>query len=178
MTYGTPTLRERQATLRAKIARDPAEAISTKRVRSAPSANTDAVHGTVYAVDHEGCSWAYGIDESVGGFDDLPNPGHLLCAALAACLDSAIRMIADNAGVTIEHLSVDVVGDADVRGCLAIDRDVRPGFRKIDCRVDLRLAPESDPRWAGRLIDKAERLCVTLDTLRNGVPISVSSMDA
>ena len=79
------------------------------------------------------------IDDTVGGFDDLPNPGHLLCAALAACMDSAVRMIADRLGVRIERLEVEVNGDADVRGSLAMSRSVRPGFRQMQCRLALGL---------------------------------------
>jgi uncharacterized OsmC-like protein len=46
-----------------------------------------------------GASFEYGIDEKVGGLSDRPNPGDLLCAALAACEDGTIRMVAGLLGV-------------------------------------------------------------------------------
>ena len=49
-----------------------------------------------------------GIDQHVGGFGDLPNPGDLLCAALAACEDGTIRMIANVLGVRLTALAVKV----------------------------------------------------------------------
>ena len=48
-------------------------------------------------------------------------------------------MIADRLGVRIERLEVEVNGDADVRGCLAMSRSVRPGFRQMQCRLALGL---------------------------------------
>lgn len=169
------TVVSRQAELRRSYATDPGRAISEKRVTTEERPTTDAVHGTVVAPDHPGVSWDYGIDSKVGGLDDLPNPGHLICAALAACMDSTIRMIADHLGVGIDHLEVDVEGDVDVRGCMAMDSSVRPGFRRLDCAVRLQPATGADPQRVRILVAQAERLCVTLDTLRNGVPVSVTS---
>ena len=152
---------------------DPAKALSYKEVRTLYTGTTDAVHGRVLATGFPEVAWDYGIDDTVGGFDDLPNPGHLLCAALAACMDSTVRMIADRLGVRIERLEVEVNGDADVRGCLAVSRSVRPGFRQMQCRIALELDPSVDPQVGAMLVRQTEKLCVTLDTLRNGTPIAV-----
>jgi uncharacterized OsmC-like protein len=166
---------DRQATLCRSYSERPEEAISVKRVATVPGPNTDALHGTAIAPDFPGTRWDYGIDSKVGGFDDLPNPGHLLCAALAACMDSTLRMIADRLGVGIDHLEVVVNGDVDVRGCLAMDASIRPGFRRIRCDVRLRPAPTASRRSVDILLTQTERLCVTLETLRNGVPVTVAS---
>lgn len=152
---------------------DPSKALSYKEVHTLYTGSTDAVHGTVVPTGFPEVAWDYGIDDKVGGFDDLPNPGHLLCAALAACMDSTVRMIADRLGVRIERLEVEVNGDADVRGCLAMSRTVRPGFRQMQCRLALELDPGVDPQVGAMLVRQAEKLCVTLDTLRNGTPITV-----
>ena len=163
----------RQAPLRETFTRDPAQALSIKRVITIPRPATDAVHGTVLVPEY-GVEWSYGIDHKVGGLHDLPNPGHLLCAALASCVDSTVRMLADHAGLGIEHLEVDVTGDADVRGCLAMEPSVRSGFRQISCTIRLVLVEGADPRKVEGVLRYAERLCVTLDTLREGVPVSVT----
>lgn len=164
---------DRQSSLRKAYVDSPDTAISVKRVRTVETASTDAWHGTVTSLSHDGASWDYGIDDTVGGYDDLPNPGHLLCAALAACIESTTRMVANHLRVEIEHLEVEVVGDVDVRGCLAIEPSVRPGFRKLRCEVRLRPAAGTDERRLRRVLDQAEMLCVTLDTIRNGVPVEV-----
>lgn len=163
----------RQDPLRALYREDPSKALSYKEVRTLYTGATDAVHGKVLPTGFPEVAWDYGIDDTVGGFDDLPNPGHLLCAALAACMDSTVRMIADRLGVRIERLEVEVNGDADVRGCLAMSRSVRTGFRQMQCRLALELDSSVDPQAGAMLVQQAEKLCVTLDTLRNGTPIAV-----
>jgi len=107
-----------------------------------------------------------------GGDHDLPNPADLLCAALAACEDSAVRMVADLLGVRIVDLRVEVSGDVDVRGALAMDRSVKVGFRSMDCRVHLKVQDAEAPRLAA-LRKQAEASCVNLDTLHTGVPVSI-----
>jgi uncharacterized OsmC-like protein len=121
--------------------------------------------------DYPPTRWDFGQDAKVGGYDDLPNTGHLLCVALAACQDNVIRMIADHLGVSISHLDVQVTGQVD---CLDIDDQVRVGFSSMDVQVTLETAPGTDDRLVGLLQAMAERLCVNLDTLRHGVPVSVS----
>ncbi len=165
----------RQAPLRQRYDEDNAEAVTVKRVRTVETPATDAWHGTIEAVDHPGARWEHGIDAKVGGYDDLPNPGHILCAALAGCMDSTVRMIADHLGVGIEHLEVEVVGEVDVRGCLAMDPSVRSGFQQLRCEVRLEPAEGVDERLAGVLLQQTEKLCVTLDTLRRGVPVDVAA---
>jgi uncharacterized OsmC-like protein len=163
----------RQDPLRKWYREHPDQALSHKAVRTVFTGETDAVHGRVLPVGFPDVAWDFGIDDTVGGFDDLPNPGHLVCAALAACMDSTVRMIADRLGVPIKRLEVLVSGDADVRGCLAISRSVRPGFRQLECRLVLELGPGVDPEVGAKLVEQAELFCVTLDTLRNGTPITV-----
>lgn len=67
-----------------------------------------------------------------------------------------------------------VRGDVDVRGCLALEETVHPGFRHLACTVYLEPDPMADPKRVAILTAQAEQLCVTLDTLRNGVPVDVS----
>lgn len=176
MSQSTSSIAVRQGPLREAYLGDPQLAVTVKRVRTEQRPSTDAVHGTVVVDNFPSTAWEYGIDKKVGGLDDLPNPGHVLCAALAACLDSTIRMIAERLEVAIEHLEVEVTGEVDVRGCLAMSPAVRPGFRDIRCEVRFRPAPAADPRRAAIVVAQAERLCVTLDSLRHGVPVSVESM--
>jgi len=166
----------RQHDLRQSYARSPEAAITEKRVRTVQTPATDAIHGAVEPDGFDTGRWDYGIDAKIGGLDDRPNPGHVLCAALAGCMDSTIRMLAEHLRVEIDRLEVEVVGDVDLRGCLDMSASVRPGFRRISCRIDLRPADGTDPRLSRMLLEHAERLCVTLDTLRNGVPVHVSAV--
>ncbi len=164
----------RQEPLRRLYSESAGDAVTVKRVRTVDRGNSDALHGTVVSMGpFPETVWSYGTDAKVGGDDDLPNAGHILCAALAACMDNIVRMSADLLGVELAGLEVQVTGDVDVRGCMAMDPAVRPGFRGMQCEVFLQPAPGSDPRRVAALGRSAERFCVTLDTLRHGTPVEV-----
>jgi uncharacterized OsmC-like protein len=164
---------ERQAPLRRAYLEDPESALSTKWAATGADDGTDTFHSVVEIGQGYGVSQRLGIDSKVGGDHDLPNPADLLCAALAACEDSAVRMIADLLGIRILDLRVEVTGDVDVRGALAIDRSVKVGFRSMDCRVYLRVPQDTESPRLAALRKQAEASCVNLDTLRSGVPITV-----
>jgi hypothetical protein len=85
-------------------------------------------------------------------------------------MESTTRALAEHLDIVIADLEVEVVGDVDARGCLAIDPTVRSGFRHIDVEVRLRPAPGTDATRLQKLSILVEELCVTLDTLRHGVP--------
>jgi uncharacterized OsmC-like protein len=173
MSTSTAQARERQAPLRRAYANDPSLAVTVKHVVSRQTIDTDTWHGVIGSPQFPSTEWRYGIDAKVGGDDDLPNPGHLLCVALAACLESTTRAMAEHLDVVIADLEVEVVGEVDARGCLAIDASIRSGFRHIDVDVRLRAAPGTDATRLQKLFVLVEELCVTLDTLRGGVPIDV-----
>ena len=61
----------------------------------------------------------------------------------------------------------------DVRGCLAIDRAVKVGFRSMTCHVQLRVPADVDPTRVAMLRKQAEQSCVNLDSLRSGVPVDL-----
>lgn len=134
--------REAYSSLRALYVERPDEAISAKWARTSSSriAAGDPLHGEVEVGRGYGVSLDYALDEKVGGLSDHPNPGDLFCAALAACEDRTIRMVAALLGVPLEELEVEVTGDLDVRGTLGIHPDVRVGFQR---------APLLDPAPGG-----------------------------
>jgi uncharacterized OsmC-like protein len=166
-------LAQRQAALRERYRAHPGEARIRKRACTAWTDSDDAVHGSVLAGDGYGVAWAFGIDRAVGGDHDAPNPADMLCAALAACEHATIRMIADVLGVALERLDVEVTGTVDVRGCLAVDRQVPIGFSSLECQVDVAVAPGTDPRLCEKLRAGAEASCINLETLRGGVPVGL-----
>jgi len=162
----------RQDELRAHYRAAPQDARITDRGRTTEGDLADSVH--VWAIPGSkpyGVEWRLGIHEAVAGLHDAPNPGDLLCMALAACMDSVIRMVAERHGVHLEQLEVDVTGDIDVRGTLWVARDVRVGMQRMRCHVRLRAADGTDRARLEHLLAAAEASCVNLDTLRHGVPV-------
>jgi uncharacterized OsmC-like protein len=168
-------VRSRQDPLRKHYKVSPDEAMITDRAITSGGATMDPFHGKVVpgSEDH-GVEWPFGIHRAVGGDHDLPNPGDLLAAALAACLDSTIRMIAARLGVSLMSLSVEVVGDVDVRGCLQVAREVPVGFQEMRCHVALKAANGTDQQLVQMLLAASENNCVVFQTLRSGVRITTS----
>lgn len=169
-------VRSRQDPLRKRYKVSPEDARITDRAITTGGTGMDPFHGKVMPGSEDRCiEWTFGIHRAVGGFHDLPNPGDLLAAALATCLDSTIRIIAGRMGVSLISLSVEVVGDVDVRGCLLVDREVPVGFQEMRCHVALKAANGTDPQLVQMLLAASENCCVNLQTLRSGVRITTST---
>jgi hypothetical protein len=60
---------------------------------------------------------------------------------------------------------VEVTGDVDVRGTLAMNAEVPVGFRAIRCAVRLKAGEGTDPRLLEKLRIASERSCVVQQTL-------------
>lgn len=166
----------RQEPLRTRYRTEPDAAQITDRARATLGADLDPFHGRVVPGTRDGTAViGVGIHAAVGGYHDQPNPGDLLCAALASCLDSTIRMIADRLGVRLRALDVDVTADVDVRGALMVERDVPVGFTAMRCRVDIDVVEGTPRELVDALTATGERCCVVLNTLRGGVPVTTST---
>lgn len=164
-------VKQRQDPLRGRYRSAANEARITDGARTLNGGAEDPFHGTVVAGEGHGSPWRFGVHRAVGGDHDLPNPGDMLCAALASCLDSTIRMVADRLDIRIESLEVAVTAEVDVRGTLLVDRSVPVGFQGMQCRVRLQPSADADPAKLQMLLAAAEHSCVVLQTLRGGVPI-------
>jgi uncharacterized OsmC-like protein len=167
-------VRARQQPLRDRYKVAPAEAVITDHACTINGVETDPFHGTVVPGSQDyGVVWPFGIHRAVGGDHDGPNPGDLLCAALATCLDSTIRIIANRLAITLVALEVDVTADVDVRGTLVVDRAVPVGFQTMRCQVTIQAAEGTDPSLVKKLVAAAEYSCVNLQTLRSGVAVEL-----
>jgi uncharacterized OsmC-like protein len=180
MTRGS-IVRRRHTELRAQYRQVPEKAKILKRARTATGfvSPRDPFHGRVIPekLGEAGASyavvWHFGVDRAVGGEHDAPNPGEMLCGALAACADASVRMMAGLLDVELMALEVDVTGELDVRGTLGLEPSVRVGFRRFDMVIRLRPAAGTPTQRVERLVSAAERACVVLDTLRGGVPVDL-----
>ncbi len=170
-TNTTGLVKQRQAPLRDLYAMLPVEARIVDGAQTANACAGDPFHGAVVPNRWPGEPLRFGIHRAVGGDHDLPNPGDLLCTALATSLDATIRMIADHVGVPLASLQVKVAAECDVRGCLMVDPAVPVGFQRLHCSV--RIAPDGDVdrNDLHGLLAAAEKCCVVMRTLRGGVTV-------
>ena len=156
-----------QTPLRALYKSSPGAALVTDHARTKGTDPRDPFHATVEPMTGCGVTVPVGVHRAVGGPHDAPTPGDILCAALASCQDSSVRMVANLLGVELEFLEVEVTADVDVRGTMVIDRQVPVGFQAMRCDVRLRAKEGTGPEVLEKLRVAAERCCVVQQTLRN-----------
>ena len=133
---------------------------------------SDPLHCSVRADGAPQSSFRSGAHPAVGGTGDVPCSGDLLLSALAACQEITLRMVAANMGIELEALEVTVEGDWDPRGTLAMGKEFPIGLSGIRCHTKVLIAEDAQGDRADRLLRSAERYCVVLSTLRNGVEVN------
>jgi len=165
------SLRETQAPLKERYKQEPEAAHVVLHAGSAHSDLSDPLHCAV--TPGRGEVWHSGAHAAVGGTGDVPCSGDLLLAALVACQEVTLRMVAANMGIEIESLDVEIDGDWDARGTLAMG-DYPVGLTGIRCRTRVTVKDDGKGDRSARLLRSAERYCVVLDTLRRGVPVDAT----
>ena len=158
-------LRAVQKPLKDEYRRDPAASRITLAARGAQrdtpvACSVDLGRAIYEAQAHQG----------VGGAGSAACSGDLLLGALAACAQITCQMVATSMGIETERIEVTVEGDLDLRGTLAVDRDVPAGFEVIRVRFDVD-APGTSADDLDSLISKTERYCTVLQSLREPSPV-------
>jgi len=156
---------EIQVPLRQRYKANPKAALVTDCAHAHGNVADDPFHSIVMPMPRSGIAVPVGVHGAVGGLHDAPTPGDILCAAFAACQDSSVRMVANILGVRLEFLEVEVIGDVDVRGTLAMDAQVPVGFQTMRCAVRLRAAKGTNPHSLEKLRAASQRSCVVGQTL-------------
>jgi len=163
----TNSVYEAQAPLRALYKETPEMAMVTDQACTCGIDPSDPFHSLVKPMNGSGVTVPFGVHQAVGGPYDAPCPGDLLCAALAACQDSSVRMVANLMGIELIALKVEVKATADVRGAMCIQKDVPVGFQSIRCDIHLQAKEGTPPDMLEKLRIAAERCCVVGQTLRS-----------
>ncbi len=163
-----------QKPLRASYKQDPSLAMVTDHAKTTGPDASDPFHSQVEPMDGCGVVIPVGVHSAVGGPHDAPTPGDLLCAALAACQDSSVRMVANILGIELLSLQVQVTATADVRGAMAMNPEVPVGFQSIACDVSMRVKDGTPPDLLEKLRVAAERCCVVQQTLRSPPRVKTS----
>jgi len=117
--------------------------------------------------------FTFTIDEPTGfgGTDTAANPAEVLLAALGASIEVTTRVYAEYLGIPLRGVAVELSGNLDIRGFFDTDPTVRSGFDRIEAKIRID-SPASEADLA-RLLEKVNRCCPVLETIRNGTPISV-----
>ncbi len=172
----TTDMKQRQAPLRETYVRTPEAAVVTDHARSVSDQipATQPLAGEIEFADPSRTRLRIALHKGVGGTSDGPVPGDILCAAIASCLDSTIRVIANMLGVQLASLEVAVEADVDLRGTLKMNTDVPVGFSDIRIAVRMEPAHNVPAQTLDAILAAAEQSCVVMQTLRHAPRIELS----
>src|SRR3989454_12453420 len=162
-------VRSLQRPLKEQYRREPSASRITLTARGAETAtpmtcSVDIGRAIYQAEAHKG----------VGGPGTAACSGDLLLGALAACAQVTCQMVATSMGIETERIEVVVEGDLDLRGTLGVSREAPVGFEQIRLRFEID-APEASEEQLASLVQKTERYCTVLQTLKHPPAIELAS---
>jgi uncharacterized OsmC-like protein len=105
----------------------------------------------------------------LGGTDAAVDPMELLLAAVGTCLTIGWVTQAAKRGIDFRDLRIDVTGDFDLRGYLALDDEVRPGYTNV--RYTVHVDSDATPEQLEEIRLAAERTSPMLDNVKAPTPV-------
>ena len=164
---------ERQQPLFGKYLQDPKTAWITD-IATVEGVNLEDPFRTIVTINEEiQQPFKVGVHRALGGLHDAPNPGDILCAALAACFESTLRMVANRLHITLKKTKVEVKAHVDVRGTLMLDTEVPVGFQRMEIDLELLVDENTKERMIHTLVKATKHCCVVYQTVSKGTPIEV-----
>ena len=101
-----------------------------------------------------------------------PKPSELVLAALAACQETTYRIFAEDMGIHIGKISVQLTGTQDLRGFMALDDETPAGFTSIEGKVFIQTDASGDELEL--LQRRVDQHCPVLDDLKRPLEVSFS----
>lgn len=150
------------------------------KARCAFFATTRWKHGTVsdcevsrYELGGETIPQQYTmrVDEPAAllGTDQAPNPQMMLFAAINACVLNTFVVNASARGIHLESLELDLEGELDLRGFLAIDEHVNPGYDEL--RILFRVRADATREQLQQCLDAGTRYSPNFQSMSRPVHV-------
>jgi uncharacterized OsmC-like protein len=100
-----------------------------------------------------------------------PNAVEAVLHALASCMSVGVVYNASAMGIKINALSFDLDGELDLHAFLGLSEEVRPGYRKINVKVNL--DADAPANKLEELLAYVRKTSPVLDIVSKPVPVSV-----
>jgi uncharacterized OsmC-like protein len=168
-------IKERQQPLMDLYSENPAAALVTDMAIIEGKNLNDPLHTFVSINEELKVDFPIGVHRAVGGHHDFPNSGDVLCAALASCFDTALRMIANRLHISLIKTKIIATAEVDVRGTLQVNRDVPVGFQSMGLDIEITVLNTVQTELTETLLKATERSCIVLQTLLRGTPVNINS---
>lgn len=172
-TRGCSVVHQRHILLNDKYRKDSASAWITDTAEVIGLDLQDPFRTTVKINDKMKVPFIIGVHKAVGGDHDFPNPGDLLCASLASCFESTLRMISNKLGITLLETKIKATAQVDVRGTLMIDKSVPVEFQSMHIDAII-IAENSNEKLLDTLVKGAKHSCIVYQTIKQGTPITLN----
>ncbi|MDC6390507.1 OsmC family protein [Maribacter sp. PR1] len=173
-TRGRSVVHQRHTLLKVTYLKDSTSAWITDAAEVIGINLQDPFRTTVSINDKMKVPFRIGVHEAVGGDHDFPNPGDLLCASLASCFESTIRLISNKLGIELLETKIRANAQVDVRGSLMIDKSVPVEFQSMHIDA-LIIAKNSNEKLLKTLINGAKLSCIVYQTIKKGIPITLNT---
>ena len=117
-------------------------------------------------------TYAFTYDHPTLGNGHGPTPQETVLAALAGCLTAGIATTAAARKIELTSVTSKVTGGIDVRGVLAIDPSVRPGFDWIS--ITFEIEGDADDESLAALAEASRRTSAVYDMLTGHTPVQIN----
>ena len=165
---------QRHLVLYEKYLNDPTSAWITDSAEVVGMNLHDPFRTSVSINDKMKIPFKIGVHKAVGGDHDFPNPGDLLCASLASCFESTIRLISNKLKIELIETKIYTTAQVDVRGTLMIDTSVPVEFQSMHIDAII-IAKNTNEKLLHTLINGAKRSCIVYQTIKKGIPITLNT---
>ncbi len=113
------------------------------------------------------------LSKPKGGEDKGPNPPSYLLASIAGCIGIVSKLLAEQEGVKIEKMEIEVTGDHDTRGIFMPEKyDSR--IRDIRVKVKVKGEPIEKVK---EIIERAKEVCPVCRTIKEKGEISLEILE-
>lgn len=132
----------------------------------------ESFYGARQDIDHESPFVLDGDEPPILLGKDLgPNPVEHLLNAITMCVTTAIVYHAAAKGIQIDDLRSEVEGHLDLRGFMALDPNVRPGYQSI--RMKFLIKSDASEEEIQELVKAGQKYSPVYNSVTQGVPVEV-----
>ncbi|MGJ8454868.1 OsmC family protein [Pseudothermotoga sp. U03pept] len=114
------------------------------------------------------------IDEppQLGGEDKGANPVEYLLAALAGCLNVVGNLVAQEMGIKLDELKIEIEGTLNPAKFQGKQTTERAGYKEI--HVSMKVKSDADQQTLERWLKAVEQRCPVSDNIANPTPVKLA----
>jgi uncharacterized OsmC-like protein len=110
--------------------------------------------------------------ENAGGTNEGPNPLEYLIGGQAGCLNATGHQVADDMGLDLDGLAIEIAGEFDPAKFMGESTDNRAGFQ--DVSVTIEADTDADDETLQQWAEQTEERCPVTDNVQHSTPTDVS----